>query len=245
VYLKTENRRYTMKNEKKRKSSLGPPPEARLFEQAQGRCQASLNLLLERHEPLVRYAANRQNLGDLPFEEAVQAGRMGLWKALLGYDPQRGYQFSTYAYPAIVHYIWRAVKAHCVANKQAHSTREWAVFFHHWEAGPVHRQAEQELQVCLRAMVQRLPERLQYILRRRYALDGEPLQTLAAIGQEMGLTKERIRQLQVEALVRLRHPAYSQELRTLLQRHSQQEYKWAEEIAQAWLRRRGGRHGSP
>jgi hypothetical protein len=56
----------------------------------------------------------------------------------------------------------------------------------------------------------------------------------------MGLTKERIRQLQVEALVRLRHPANSQELRTLLERHSQQEYAWAEEIAQAWLRRRGG-----
>jgi hypothetical protein len=59
----------------------------------------------------------------------------------------------------------------------------------------------------------------------------------------MGLTRERIRQLQVEALVWLRHPAHSQELRALLERHSQQEYEWAEEVAQAWQRQRAGRHG--
>jgi len=29
----------------------------------------------------------------------------------------------------------------------------------------------------------------------------------------------------------------------LLVRHSQQEYEWAEEMAQIWLRRRAGRHG--
>ena len=232
-----------MKSEKKGNSDLGDQPEVRVFEQAQCGCQDSLNLLLVRHESLVRYAANRQNLGDLPFEEAAQAGRMGLWKAILGFEAQRGYQFSTYAYPAIVHEVWKAVKAHCVANKQAHGLRNWVLFFPVWEVGPAHRQAEQELQACLRALVQRLPERLQHIIRSRYALDGEPWQTLAAIGQEMGLTKERIRQLQVEALVRLRHPAFSQELRTLLSRHSQQEYEWAEELAQAWLRRRGGRGG--
>ena len=59
----------------------------------------------------------------------------------------------------------------------------------------------------------------------------------------MGVTQQRVQQLKEAALVWLRHPAHSQELRELLQRHSQQEYEWAEEIAQAWLRRRGGRHG--
>ena len=233
-----------MGKKNKKGFGLGKHPEAKLFEQAQGGCQDNLNLLLRKHEPLVMYAVNRQNLGDLPLAEADQAGRLGLWKAILRYDPNRGYQFSTYAYPAIVHQVWQAVKVHCRDNRKAHATREWAVFFRHWETGPAQRQAEQELQACLQAMVQRLPERLERIIRSRYALDGEPWQTLAAIGQEMGLTKERIRQLQVEALVRLRHPANSQELRTLRQYHSQQEYEWAEELAQTWLRRRGGRHGS-
>jgi RNA polymerase primary sigma factor len=188
------------------------------------------------------YAASRQNLGDLPFEEAVQAGRIGLWKAILGYDPQRGYQFSTYAYRAIVHHVWAVVKSHCAANRSAHRMREWLLILPHWEAGPAQRQAERELQACLRSMLAGMPDRLGHVIRRRYALDGESWQTLAEIGRELGVCKERIRQLQVEALIWLRHPAHSQELRTLLRRHSQQEYEWAEEVTQLWRRQRAGRH---
>jgi len=231
-----------MKNEKMKESGLGGHPEARLFKQAQGGCQDSLNLLLVRHEPLVVYAASRQNLGDLPFEEAVQAGRMGLWQAILGYDPNLGYQFSTYAYPAIVHCIWRAVKVHCRDNQRAHTTRQWALFFRHWETGPAQRRAEQEVQASLQALVVRLPNRLRQVIIGRYGLDGEPWQTLPKLGVELGVCGERVRQLQVEALVWLRHPAHNQELRALLKRHNLQEYEWAEELAQAWLRRRGGRH---
>ena len=231
-----------MKTAGKKKSGLGKHPEARLFEQAQNGCGESLDLLLVRHEPLVVYAVKRQNLGDLPFEEAVQGGRIGLWKAILGYDPHKGYQFSTYAYGAIVHQIWAAVKDHCVANRKEHATREWAVFFGHWEVGPAQRQREQELKNCLQALVAGLPERLQQIIQVRYELCGQKWQTLPELGVELGICGERVRQLQVEALVWLRHPAHSQDLRTLLRRHSQQEYEWAEEIAQAWLRRRGGRY---
>ena len=98
-------------------------------------CQESLNQLMTKHEPLVLYAVKRQNLGDLPYEEAVQAGRIGLWQAILGFDVGRGYRFSTYAYAAIVHQIWADVKTHCKANQKAHAVREWAIFFRHWEAG--------------------------------------------------------------------------------------------------------------
>ena len=232
-----------MKNKKKGESGLGAHPEARLFEQAQGGCQDSLNLLLVRHEPLVKYAVQRQNLGDLAYEEADQAGRIGLWKAILRYDPNTGYQFSTYAYPAIVHRIWQAVKVHCRDNRRAHATREWVLFFDHWEVGPAQRQMEQEVQACLRAMVAGLPVRLKQVIIGRYGLDGSPPQILPELGAKLGVCGERVRQLQVEALVWLRHPAHSQELRILLRRHSQQEYEWAEELAQAWLRRRGGRNG--
>jgi RNA polymerase sigma factor (sigma-70 family) len=232
-----------MKKAKNKTSGLGGLPEARFFEQAQGGCKDSLNLLLERHEPLVKYAVQRQNLGDLPWEEADQAGRLGLWQAILGYDLQRGYRFATYAYPAIVHQVWAAVKAHCVANQHAHAVRGWAMFFRHWETGAAHQQAAQEVLACLRAMVARLPDRLERVIVGRYGLDGQAPQTLPELGLELGVCSERVRQLQVEALVRLRHPAYSQELRALLRRHSQQEYEWAEEVAQAWLRRKGSRHG--
>lgn len=74
-------------------------------------------------------------------------------------------------------------------------------------------------------------------------LDGEAWQTLTEIGKELVCSREWVRRLEIQALVWLRHPAHSQELRELLQRHSLQEYEWAEERAQIWLRRRGGRDG--
>ena len=232
-----------MKTAGRKKSGLGLPPEARRFEQAQGGCQDSLDLLMAKHEPLVIYAVNRQNLGDLPIEEADQAGRIGLWQAIQKYDPATGNQFSTYAYPAIVHHVWAAVKTHCVANRKAYALGEMQLFLPHWEAGPAAVQAQSELRACLHEMVQYLPERLRKVMDAYYGLAGQRPLVLREIGAQMGVTRQRVQQLKVEALVWLRHPAHSQELRMLLQRHSQQEYEWAEEMAQIWLRRRAGRHG--
>ena len=63
---------------------------------------------MRRHEPLVFYAGQSPEAGGLPIEEAGQAGRIGLWQAILGFDIQRGCQFSNYAYEAIVHQAWEA-----------------------------------------------------------------------------------------------------------------------------------------
>lgn len=232
-----------MKAEKKKGTDLGSQPEVSLYEQAQKGCQDSLDLLMARHEGLVVHVVNRQNLGGLPFEEAVQEGRIALWRALGGYDARKGYQFSTYAYAVIVHQIWKAVKDHCETNRRAHAMREWVVVFRHREAGPGEQQAERELKTCLHTLVAGLPERLRWVIEVRYELGGEERRTLAELGDEMGLSGERVRQLEVAALMWLRHPARSQELRELLGRHSLQEYEWAEEVVQAWLRRRGGRRG--
>jgi DNA-directed RNA polymerase sigma subunit (sigma70/sigma32) len=49
-----------------------------------------------------------------------------------------------------------------------------------------------------------LPENHALVLRRRYGLDGEPPPTLQAIGEELRLSRERIRQLQKSAANRLR-----------------------------------------
>jgi DNA-directed RNA polymerase sigma subunit (sigma70/sigma32) len=89
----------------------------------------------------------------------------------------------------------------------------------------------------------RLPRRLRRVIVARYGLNGQEPQTLRAIGAQLELTGERVRQLQLEALVWLRQPAHSQELRSLLARHNQTQYELADQLAQAWLTRRGGRHG--
>ena len=86
------------------------PPEATLFLQAQAGCAESLNVLMECHDGLVQAVVRRQVLGNPPFVEALQAGRTGLWRAILGFASSRGVAFSTYAWVCIKHHVWRAVK---------------------------------------------------------------------------------------------------------------------------------------
>src|SRR4051812_47009096 len=69
----------------------------------------TLSEQLAAHEGLVRLVVRRRQRGELPFAGALHAGRLGLWRALLGYDEQRGTCFSSYAVPAIERAVWRAV----------------------------------------------------------------------------------------------------------------------------------------
>ena len=44
------------------------------------------------------------------------------------------------------------------------------------------------------------------VIRLRYGLDGEKPMSLAQVGEECNLTKERIRQIEKKAIVRMQHP---------------------------------------
>jgi RNA polymerase sigma factor (sigma-70 family) len=190
------------------------------------------------HDGLVQAVVRQQVLGQLPFAEALQAGRRGLWQAIRGFDPRRGVAFSTYAWLAIQRQVWRAVKVYHrppppLAVDAADPVQDPALI---WEATCVH--------TLLYDLVARLPTpRLRYIVVRRYGLVGQPPATYQQIGTVLGLSGERVRQLHTEALVWLRHPAHSQQLRSLLDRHTLADYEAADTQAQCWLRQRGGRHG--
>ena len=51
----------------------------------------------------------------------------------------------------------------------------------------------------LKEAMKRLPERVRYVLVRRYGLDNQEHATLAELAEEMGVTRERVRQLQRKA----------------------------------------------
>lgn len=61
-----------------------------------------------------------------------------------------------------------------------------------------------DLQDALEDWLNDLPEKHSEVLARRFGLRGYPLSTLEEVGQEIGLTRERVRQIQVEALKILR-----------------------------------------
>jgi len=64
--------------------------------------------------------------------------------------------------------------------------------------------AHDEIARHIEAWVQELPERLRYVVERRYGLNNQEVATLETLAGELGVTRERVRQLQMEALARLR-----------------------------------------
>ena len=170
---------------------------AALFRQAQASCRDSLARLMAVHENLVHAVVRKQVLGHLPYGEALQAGRIGLWRAILGYDSRRGIAFSTYAWTSIMHHVWREVKlagrAHSRAmevfpfDEACPSMAGTADPAQAWEASAVGS--------AFWDLVTRLPERLRIVVLARYELAGRPLVFYAQLGAALGVSGERTRQL--------------------------------------------------
>jgi RNA polymerase primary sigma factor len=67
--------------------------------------------------------------------------------------------------------------------------------------------------VQLKEAIERLPERARYVLVRRYGLDDRDPATLAELGEELQISRERVRQLQREAERILKGGEYGRVLR--------------------------------
>ena len=232
-----------MSRNRKEVSGFGHDPETTLFTQAQVGCSKCLNELMEQHEGLVHLVVRRQWLLTLEYEEALQAGRRGLWRAILGYKPERGIRFSTYAYPAIMKHVWGAVKSEQRRNKREVPISVLALYRYETGDDPAWLKDQEEITDSLLRLVKRLPKQQPEVVIAYYGLREQEPQTLRAIGKRLGISNGLVGQMRSEALVWLCQPAHSQELRSLLARHSQKQYELADELAQRWLKRRGGRNG--
>jgi len=223
---------------------------------------------------LVVTMARRYNRGQLPLQDLIQEGNIGLMKAVDRFDPERGFRFSTYASWWIRHAISRAladkgrevrVPVHMIdVYHKLKRTRQRFATIKGREPTDEELAAEaevpidkiQRLRQCLldagpsldspvagaegrtvgelledestplpaeflqaRAMgdkVRELLSRLRPIeadvLRKRFGLDeGEPM-TLREIGEQYSLSRERIRQLQEQALGKIRRELRRQDL---------------------------------
>ena len=76
---------------------------------------------------------------------------------------------------------------------------------------------EDALRESVRGLLAELPERERYVVERRYGFNGSRCATLAEIGKEIGVTRERARQIQSHALRRLRSRALEAELESFLE----------------------------
>ncbi len=81
---------------------------------------------------------------------------------------------------------------------------------------PADAAARSILRELLDEMLSQLPPREMRILKMRFGLQDGRYHTLEEVGRRFGLTRERIRQLEVQALNRLRHPRRARRLKDYL-----------------------------
>lgn len=199
--------------------TIASPEVAILFHQAQAGDGLSLAQLMRQHEGLVHHIVRQQWHGSLSYAQLLHEGRIGLWRAVLSFDPQRGFAFSTYASIAIARHIWRAV-ARATEQQQEDPALRWLPL----DLDPLSSLLEQEVEAVLQAMVEQLSPRQRWVVRAYYGLDGQGERTLAQLGSQLGCTRQAVHYHLRKALLHLRHPAFSATLRALLGRNRRQDY---------------------
>ncbi|MGB9911522.1 MAG: RNA polymerase sigma factor RpoD [Microgenomates group bacterium] len=82
---------------------------------------------------------------------------------------------------------------------------------------PYDSASKQLLKETLREVLDTLSEREAKVLKMRFGLDGYKPMTLEEVGREFGVTRERIRQIEVKALRKLKHPSRRKKLQDYLE----------------------------
>jgi RNA polymerase primary sigma factor len=83
--------------------------------------------------------------------------------------------------------------------------------------GPVDAASRQLLKEQIRSALGVLSEREREVLEMRFGLADGQDHTLEEVGRHLGVTRERIRQIEAKALRKLRHPTRSRQLRDYLE----------------------------
>jgi len=183
----------------------------RLYEQA----VAIKNEIVRANVRLVVSIAKRHVGPADNFFELVSDGNMSLIRAVEKFDYARGNKFSTYASWAIMKNFARTIPDEH-RRRDRFRTSHLEMFSATEDART--DQYEQESAQLQREkqvgrILERLDEREQKIIISRFGLDHghEPL-TLKEVGAEMGVTKERIRQIEARALNKLRLAAQEEKI---------------------------------
>ena len=175
------------------------------IEWLQSEAGAVKNRIVENYVWLVVSIAKKRVVAGYDLAERISDGNLALVQAVDGFDFARGFRFSTYVTWAVRNRLWENERGHARRRCRQHALHEELV------VPPTPGAAEHESEEAqarrrsvVRRWLERLGEREQRILASRYGLDGAHGQTLKQIGEELGITKERVRQIVARAHAKLR-----------------------------------------
>ena len=168
---------------------------------------------------LVLAMAKRTRLGETDFAEIVSEGNMALLRAVDKFNVDRGFKFSTYACRAILKAFSRTAM-----KSSRHRTRFPVEFEPDLEKSDwsdrkrdmVEEDCVDELKQIVDRNLAELSDVEQTVIRRRFNWEQQeesPL-TLEEVGKIIGVTKERVRQIQNKALIKIRNVMEEGVLRT-------------------------------
>jgi RNA polymerase sigma factor (sigma-70 family) len=188
--------------------------ELKQIEDLQAKATAVKDQLINCNMRLVVAVAKRHAGQSDNFFELLSDGNMSLIRAVEKFDYSRGNKFSTYA-------TWAIMKNFARSIPEEKRRRERYVTGHEelFEIAPDNRTDEQEVVQAaeqksyqVNRLLANLDDRERQIIRMRAGLDNSEGMTLEEIGQHLGITKERVRQLNVRIMNKLRTIAREQKL---------------------------------